>query len=129
MANLVKFVQVEYKKINIDDLKILEEIVGEKFVLTDKDRLIDFSHDETEDLSFLPEVVVKPRDSKEISDILSYCNNSKISVTACGGRTGLSGGSLPIYGGVSLSLERLDSIIEIDERNLQATVEPGVICF
>ena len=50
-----------------------------------------------------------------------------IPVTACGARTGLSGGSLPVFGGVALSLEKFNSIIEIDERNLQATVEPGVI--
>lgn len=127
MANLVKFVQVEYKKIDIDDLKIFKEIVGVDFVFTDKEKLTDYSHDETEDLYFLPEVLVKPATTKEISKIVLYCNKNKISVTPCGGRTGLSGGSLAVYGGVSLSLERFTSIIEIDERNLQATVEPGVI--
>ena len=50
-----------------------------------------------------------------------------IPVTVCGARTGLSGGSLPLKGGVSLSMERLNNIISIDERNLQATVEPEVI--
>ena len=118
---------MEYKRINNNDLEIFKQIVGIDFVFTDEEKLLEFSHDETEDLSFLPEVVVKPRNTKEVSQLLEYCNNVKIPITACGARTGLSGGSLPIYGGVSLSLERLDSIIEIDERNLQATVEPGVI--
>ena len=127
MANLVKFVQVEYKKIDIDDLVILKEIVGNDYVLTDEEKLLEYSHDETEDLSFPPEVVVKPKTTSEVSEILAFCNKNKIAITPCGARTGLSGGSLPIYGGVALSMEKFNSIIEIDERNLQATVEPGVI--
>ncbi len=127
MANLVKFVQVEYKKINIDDLAILKEIVGENYVFTDEEKLFEYSKDETEDLSFYPEVVLKPKTTKEVSQIILHCNENKIAVTPCGARTGLSGGALPIFGGISLSLERFNSIIEIDERNLQSTVEPGVI--
>ena len=127
MANLVKFVQVEYKKIDIDDLVILKEIVGNDYVLTDEEKLLEYSHDETEDLSFPPEVVVKPKTTNEVSEILAFCNKNKIAITPCGARTGLSGGSLPIYGGVALSMEKFNSIIEIDERNLQATVESGVI--
>ncbi len=127
MANLVKFVQVEYKKIDIDDLSFLKRIVSVNFVYTDDERLFEYSHDETEDLSFLPEVVVKPSNTQEISSVIKYCNERSIPVTPCGARTGLSGGSLPVFGGVALSLERLNSIIEIDERNLQAIVEPGVI--
>ena len=127
MANLLKFAKVEYKRIDIDDLAFLKKIVGDDFVFTDEYRLSEYSHDETEDLSFPPEVVVKPLNSQEISQIIHYCNNKMITVTPCGARTGLSGGSLPIFGGIALSLERLDAIIEIDERNLQATVQPGVI--
>ena len=127
MANLVKFVQVEYKKIDIDDLVILKEIVGNDYVLTDEEKLLEYSHDETEDLSFPPEVVVKPKTTIEVSEILVFCNKNKIAITPCGARTGLSGGSLPIYGGVALSMEKFNSIIEIDEKNLQATVESGVI--
>jgi len=120
-------VQVEYKKIDIDDLVILKEIVGNDYVLTDEEKLLEYSHDETEDLSFPPEVVVKPKTTSEVSEILAFCNKNKIAITPCGARTGLSGGSLPIYGGVALSMEKFNSIIEIDERNLQATVESGVI--
>ena len=127
IANLVKFVQVEYKKLDIDDLAIFKKIVGDSFIFTDEEKLFEYSHDETEDLSFPPEVVVKPLTANEISAIIKYCNEKKITLTACGARTGLSGGSLPIMGGVALSMERLNSIIEIDERNLQATVQPGVI--
>ena len=118
---------MEYKKLHIDDLAVFDKILGQEFVFTDKERLYEYSQDETEDLSFLPEVVLKPLTTRHISDILTYCNNNRIPVTPCGARTGLSGGSLPVFGGVALSLERLNTIIEIDEQNLQATVEPGVI--
>ena len=118
---------MEYKKINIDDLAVLKEIVGTDFVFSDEDKLLEYSSDETEDLSYPPEVVLKPKNTEEISRIITYCNDKLISITPCGARTGLSGGSLPIKGGIALSTERLNSIIEIDERNLQAKVEPGVI--
>ena len=118
---------MEYKKINIDDLAVLKEIVGTDFVFSDEEKLLEYSSDETEDLSYPPEVVLKPKTTEEISKIITYCNDKLISITPCGARTGLSGGSLPIKGGIALSTERLNSIIEIDERNLQAKVEPGVI--
>ena len=118
---------MKYNKINIDDVNFFKEIVGCNFILTDSTKLIDFSHDETEDLIFTPEIVIKPGNTKEISKIIVYCNQKLIPVTPCGARTGLSGGSLPILGGVVLSTERLNKIVNIDERNLQATVEPGVI--
>ena len=118
---------MEYKKINIDDLAVLKEVVGTDFVFSDEDKLLEYSSDETEDLSYPPEVVLKPKTTEEISKIITYCNDKLISITPCGARTGLSGGSLPIKGGIALSTERLNSIIEIDDRNLQAKVEPGVI--
>ena len=70
---------------------------------------------------------MKPNNTNQVSLILKYCYENNITVTPCGARTGLSGGSLPIYGGIALSLEKMNSIIDIDERNLQATVQPGVI--
>lgn len=118
---------MEYKKIDIDDLEVFKKIVGKKFVFKDEEKLQEYSHDETEDLSYLPELVIIPRTTIEISKILNYCNQQKITVTPCGSRTGLSGGSLPITGGISLSMERFNAIIDIDERNLQAIVEPGVV--
>jgi glycolate oxidase len=127
MANLIKFAQMNYKQLNIDDISFFKEIIGADFVFTDSEKLLEYSHDETEDLSFPPEVVLKPVNTEEIAKILKYCNSKNIPVTPCGARTGLSGGSLPIFGGVALSVERLNSILEIDERNLQATVQPGVI--
>ena len=108
--------QVEYKKIDIDDITVFKKIVSSSFVYTDADRLSDYSHDETEDLVFSPEIVLKPNNTYQVSLILKYCFDNNISVTPCGARTGLSGGSLPIYGGIALSLEKMNSIINIDER-------------
>ena len=118
---------MEYKKINIDDLLYLRDIVGDNYVFTEEEKLFSYSHDETEDLSFPPEVVVQPSNVNQVAEIIKYCNEKSISITPCGARTGLSGGSLPVFGGIALSIERLNSIVEIDERNLQATVESGVI--
>lgn len=108
-------------------LEILEGILGEQYVLADKENLQEYGHDETEKLLYLPEVVIKPRTVEEISAVMKLCNEHLIPVTPRGGGTGLSGGALPHLGGVLLSTERLNTIIEIDERNLQITTEPGVI--
>jgi glycolate oxidase len=108
-------------------IEAFRKIVGEQFVLMDEESLHHYSHDETEDLHYLPEIVIKPRTAEEISTILKICNKEKIPVTPRGAGTGLSGGALPHLGGVLLSTERMNSILQIDERNLQVTTEPGVI--
>jgi glycolate oxidase len=108
-------------------LDAFRRIVGESYVLVDEEALDNYAHDETEDLHYLPEVVVKPGSAEEISAILKICNQYKIPVTPRGAGTGLSGGALPHLGGVLLSIERLNKIISIDERNLQVVTEAGVI--
>ena len=108
-------------------IESFKKIVGEKFILIDEESLHHYSHDETEDLHFLPEIIIKPRTAEEISAILKICNKEKIPVTPRGAGTGLSGGALPHLGGVLLSTERMNTIIDIDERNMQVTTEPGVI--
>lgn len=105
----------------------LEEIVGKSFVHTDIETRNHYGHDETEDYVFPPNVVVKPANASEISQILKLANEFKIPTTPIGARTGLSGGALSIYQGIGLSTERLNKIIEIDEQNLQVIVEPAVI--
>ena len=108
-------------------INFLTEVCGDKDVLYDEESLHYYGHDETERLQYPPDVVVKPATTNEISKILSYCNENKIPVTPRGAGTGLSGGAIPQNGGVVLSTERLNKIIDIDERNLQVTTEPGVI--
>lgn len=108
-------------------IEALIKIVGEPYVLFDEASFEKYGHDETEDLIFHPEVVVIPRTPQEISRILVLCNDCAIPLTPRGAGTGLSGGALPVNKGVLLSMERFNEIIEIDEQNFQATVEPGVI--
>ena len=108
-------------------IETFKSIVGDGFVFADEETLNNYAHDETENLYYLPEVVIKPRTAEEISAILKICNEDRIPVTPRGAGTGLSGGALPHLGGVLLSTERMNSILEIDERNLQITTEPGVI--
>ncbi len=113
----------------VDDafIKELQTILGHENVLLDHSILHDFSHDETEDLSFMPEVVVTPETTEQISRMMRLCHHALIPVTPRGAGTGLSGGALPVNGGIVLSVKKLNKILSIDEDNLQVTVEPGVI--
>jgi len=104
-----------------------EDILGEEFVIKDEELRAAYGHDETEDYQFLPDVVLKPHSAEEVSHIMKLCNEHHLPVTPRGGGTGLSGGALPLHKGVVISMERFNRILEIDELNLQATVEPGVI--
>jgi glycolate oxidase len=104
-----------------------QKILGAEFVFTDNESLDKYAHDETENLYFLPDIVIKPSSAEQISEIMKICNANRIPVTPRGAGTGLSGGALPQNGGVVVSFERMNNILEIDERNLQVTVEPGVI--
>jgi glycolate oxidase len=118
-----------FNKVTEDMLARLKEIVGDTNVLTAKFDLEPYSHDETEDFVYYPEVAVKPGSTAEVSEIMAFCNEQNIPVTTRGGGTGLSGGALPVYGGVILSTERMKKIIEIDRENLMATVQPGLITY
>jgi glycolate oxidase len=113
--------------ISVEQRKILQSIVGEANVLVDEESLLHYGHDETEKLQYYPSIVVKPATTKEVAAIMQLCNQYLIPVTPRGAGTGLSGGALPHLGGLVLSTERLNKIIEIDERNLQVITEPGVI--
>jgi len=86
-----------------------------------------YGRDHTEDFHFAPDVVLRPGTPEEVSAIMALCHAHRVPVTARGAGTGLSGGALPVHNGVVLSMERFNKIIKIDERNLQATVEPGVV--
>jgi len=118
---------MNFKKVTPAIIESLKEIIGKEYVFTDHESLRHYGHDETEDLNFPPQVVIKPRTVEEISRVLQLCNQELIPLTPRGAGTGLSGGALPVHGGIVLSMERFNNILNIDERNLQATVEPGVI--
>lgn len=116
-----------YTKVDIPLVEQLKTIVGEQYVFVDEESLSKYAHDETENLHFPPEVVVKPRTTEEISTIMKLCNEKRIPVTPRGAGTGLAGAALAHKGGVLLSTERFNTILKIDERNHQVITEPGVI--
>jgi glycolate oxidase len=110
--------------------QILEQfklIVSSEYIFTDADSIEKYGKDETEQLHYAPQVIVKPRQASEIAQLLKVCNEHLIPVTPRGAGTGLTGGALPHLGGLVISMERFNTILEIDERNLQVTTEPGVI--
>ena len=116
-----------HKPIPFEVYQEFKSILGEEFVLTDAESLEKHGHDETEHLLFIPQVVLRPRTTEEISRIMRICNEHLIPVTPRGAGTGLSGGALPHLGGVLISTDRMNVILDIDEQNLQVTTEPGVI--
>jgi len=94
------------KSLTIEHIDAFKKIVGEQYVFVDEEALNNYAHDETEDLHFLPDIVVKPSNAEEISAILKLCNQYKIPVTPRGAGTGLSGGALPHLGGLLLSIKQ-----------------------
>ena len=114
--------------------EVLEAAAKELPLLLDADRihwseewLLLHGSDETEDLSFPPDVVVEPESTEEVSKLLAWANRHAFPVTAAGARTGLSGGALPVKGGMAMSMRRMNRIWSIDTLNHQAIVGPGVI--
>ncbi|UCE40633.1 MAG: FAD-binding oxidoreductase [Candidatus Aminicenantes bacterium] len=107
----------------------LEKIVSKKNVIRDLEKMIDYSHDEfsLSDISREPDVVVKPQSTQEVSRILGLADKEKIPVTPRGGATGLCGGCVPINGGIVLSLERMNQIVEVDRHNQMIVAEAGVL--
>ena len=105
----------------------LLEIVGAAHVITTEVERSAYASDYTENLFFLPDLVIRPNSTEEVKQVVAVCHRERIPLTVRGGGTGLSGGALPFKGGIVLSVERMNRILDIDERNLQVTVEPGVI--
>lgn len=121
--------QENYNKLTSITFEALKTIVGLEAISSDAVDLERYGQDETEDFVFLADVVVKPQTVNQVSAIARLCYEHRIPLTTRGAGTGLSGGALPVKGGVLLSTEKLNRILEIDTRNLQATVEPGVINY
>jgi glycolate oxidase len=105
----------------------LQGIVGAEHVLTGGEQLLPYGHDESDLGDFPPEVVVRVASAAEVSAILRLCGDTGVPVTPSAARSGKSGGSLPVHGGVSLSVERMSRIIEIRKEDLTGRVQPGVI--
>ena len=108
------------------DVDQLCNIAGKENVLTTVEEMVAYSYDAT-NWSHMPEAVVFPTDAEQISGILRYANDNEIPVTPRGGGTNVSGGSIPIKGGIVLCTTRMNKIVDINKNNLNAMVEPGVV--
>jgi len=117
----------EYGEITDRTIAELVALVGQGCVFTDESDMEAYAGDETPRIEkHLPQVVVKPRDTGAVAEVMAFASENRIPVTPRGAGTGVSGGCVPLYGGISLSMERMNRIIEINRENFTAIVEPGV---
>jgi glycolate oxidase len=105
----------------------LKKIVGEQHTLTDRESLAVYKYDSTPELESPPGAVVLPGTAEEVARVMAFCDQAGVPVTPRGSGTNLSGGSIAYTGGVVLQTSRLNRLIEVDEENLTATMEPGVV--
>ena len=110
-------------------LDALTQILGAGNVLVDRERIESYSHDETsaEEYGHMPEVVVTPTTTEQVAAVVMLANRERIPVTPRGAGSGLSGGAIPIYGGILLSVEKLNRVLEIDYDNMVVVAESGVV--
>ncbi|MFH0974912.1 MAG: FAD-linked oxidase C-terminal domain-containing protein [Spirochaetota bacterium] len=105
----------------------LAESLGRGKIIIDADILDKYSRDETSGMAQLPAVVVRAKSTGDVSRVLVICSKYGVPVIPRGAGTGVTGGAIPVKGGVVLSVEQMNRIIEIDRENMFAIVEPGVI--
>jgi glycolate oxidase len=108
-------------------VEALARIVGRQHVLSEPAAVAPYGHDESGLDDYLPEVVALPGTTEEVAAILRLCSERRVPVTPCAGRSGKSGGSLPIEGGLSLSLSRMNRIIAVHKEDLIGVCQPGVV--
>lgn len=107
----------------------LQAVLGERNVLVDPERLDAYSHDETDAVEFgrLPEVVVLPESTQQVAAVVRLANRTRIPITPRGAGSGLSGGAVPTFGGIVISLEKMNRLLEIDVDNMVAVAEAGIV--
>jgi len=118
----------EYHKLTAEDAAYLRSIVSPARVLAGEEIEYDYHHDEMPDFgTYPPEIVIQAVSTEEVSAVMRYAWEKNIPVTPRGAGTGLAGGCVPIYGGIVLSLEKMNRILEWDPDNMTVVVEPGVL--
>jgi glycolate oxidase len=105
----------------------LVDVLSPGQVRRDEDTLVSYSKDESDTGTYPPDLVVFPETAEQVAAVFRTCQALGVPFTPCGARSGKSGGSLPLRGGVSVSLERMNRIRSISVEDLVAVVEPGVI--
>ena len=118
-----------YAEVTPEIVKELQSILGKAAVLTDSERLEAYSHDETDAAEYghMPEVAVLPSSAEEVAGVMKLANRENIPVTPRGAGSGLSGGAIPHYGGILLSVEKMNQLVELDMENMVAVVEAGMV--
>ena len=119
-----------YRKVDAGIVEVLRQIVGEGnvfFGAEDAEAMEPYTHDEVVGLRADPEVVVRVTSAEQVAEIFRLAQRERVPVTPRGAGYGLSGGAVPVHGGIVLSTEKMNRILEIDKENLMVTVEPGVI--
>jgi len=116
-----------YNPVTPDIIDQLRQIAGPDNVLTEAERLAPYTHDEVVGLRADPEVVVRVTSARQVAEVFRLAQRERVPVTPRGAGYGLSGGAVPVLGGIVLSTEKMNRILEIDRQNLMVTVEPGVI--
>jgi len=122
-------IENNYNPVTEDIINQLIKIVDRKNIILDKEKLEVYSHDETpaEQYGHMPEIVITPKTTEEIVKIVKLANQKLIPITPRGAGSGLSGGAIPEFGGIVLSLEKMNRILEIDYKNMVMVLEPGVV--
>ncbi|MDR0497759.1 MAG: FAD-binding protein [Treponema sp.] len=120
---------MKYNPLTDSIIEELKAILGKGNVITEKEKLEAYSHDETDSKEFghFPETVVLPANTEEVAAIVGLANRELIPITPRGAGSGLSGGAIPEYGGIVISLEKMNRLIEIDRENMAAVVEAGMV--
>ena len=118
----------KYNKLTPELGEKLKAVVGEKRYSCGDAVKEDYSHDEMPIYGkYMPEAVVLVESTEEVSEIMKLCNENKVPVTVRGAGTGLVGGCVPIYGGIVISTERMNKILDYDLKNLCVHIQPGVL--
>jgi len=105
----------------------LAKIIGEEKMSVEKEDLEKFSHDASSHKRIKPDVVVYPESTSDVSKILSFANKNKIPVTPYGMGTSIEGNSIPVMGGILMSLGRMNRVINVYKNDFMAKVEPGIV--
>jgi len=107
----------------------LRAIVGDRNVLVDVDKIESYSHDETDaqEYGHMPEAVVLPTTTEHVAAVVKLANREHIPITPRGAGSGLSGGAIPQFGGILMSLEKMNRLLELDVDNMVAVVETGMV--
>lgn len=117
----------EYKKLDTADLEAIASFVPRERILWDTEINEEYSHDELSAEASYPEMVVRITSAQEASDVLKYANEKHIAVTPRGAGTGLVGASVAVEKGIMIDTTLMNHFLELDEKNLTLTVEPGVL--